>query len=190
MTTAGFPHSDIPGSQLGCQLPRAYRRLPRPSSAPDAKASTMRPYKLNHKPNTKNSDARVHYADLKQHTQRHQPTTTHQPTPHNTTRGRQAGGSDAAAPGHQRHHPTRARCLRTQQCAPSHLTTTRKFVDVPPMSHRTQHTRPHGVALGSGTSYRLLRKEVIQPHLPVRLPCYDFVLIAGPTFDRSPPQVG
>lgn len=36
----------------------------------------------------------------------------------------------------------------------------------------------------------LLRKEVIQPHLPVRLPCYDFVPIAGPTFDRSPPQVG
>src|ERR1051325_11745179 len=34
----------------------------------------------------------------------------------------------------------------------------------------------------------LLRKEVIQPHLPVRLPCYDFVPIAGPTFDRSPPQ--
>ena len=32
----------------------------------------------------------------------------------------------------------------------------------------------------------LLRKEVIQPHLPVRLPCYDFVPIAGPTFDRSP----
>jgi len=24
----------------------------------------------------------------------------------------------------------------------------------------------------------LLRKEVIQPHLPVRLPCYDLVLIA------------
>jgi hypothetical protein len=33
--------------------------------------------------------------------------------------------------------------------------------------------------------YLLLRKEVIQPHLPVRLPCYDFVLIAGPTFDGS-----
>jgi len=32
----------------------------------------------------------------------------------------------------------------------------------------------------------LLRKEVIQPHLPVRLPCYDFVPIASPTFDRSP----
>ena len=34
---------------------------------------------------------------------------------------------------------------------------------------------------------KLLRKEVIQPHLPVRLPCYDFVPIASPTFDRSPP---
>jgi hypothetical protein len=34
----------------------------------------------------------------------------------------------------------------------------------------------------------LLRKEVIQPHLPVRLPCYDFVPIAGPTFDSSLPK--
>ncbi len=32
---------------------------------------------------------------------------------------------------------------------------------------------------------KLLRKEVIQPHLPVRLPCYDFVPIASPTFDGS-----
>ncbi len=36
----------------------------------------------------------------------------------------------------------------------------------------------------------LLRKEVIQPHLPVRLPCYDFVPIADPTFDSSPPRTG
>ena len=34
----------------------------------------------------------------------------------------------------------------------------------------------------------LPRKEVIQPHLPVRLPCYDFVPIADPTFDSSLPQ--
>ena len=33
----------------------------------------------------------------------------------------------------------------------------------------------------------LLRKEVIQPYLPVRLPCYDFVPIADPTFDSSLP---
>src|SRR5712691_8136922 len=36
-----------------------------------------------------------------------------------------------------------------------------------------------------GPRQLLLRKEVIQPHLPVRLPCYDFVPIADPTFDRS-----
>ena len=29
----------------------------------------------------------------------------------------------------------------------------------------------------------LLRKEVIQPHLPIRLPCYDFTPIIGSTFD-------
>ena len=29
----------------------------------------------------------------------------------------------------------------------------------------------------------LLRKEVIQPHLPIRLPCYDLTLIIDPTFD-------
>lgn len=43
MTGARFPHSEIPGSQSGCRLPEAYRRLPRPSSAPDAKASTVCP---------------------------------------------------------------------------------------------------------------------------------------------------
>jgi hypothetical protein len=32
---------------------------------------------------------------------------------------------------------------------------------------------------------RLLRKEVIQPQLPLRLPCYDFTPIASPTFDGS-----
>ena len=37
---------------------------------------------------------------------------------------------------------------------------------------------------------QLLRKEVIQPHLPVRLPCYDFTPITDPTFDGSLPRVG
>src|ERR671931_1134973 len=35
---------------------------------------------------------------------------------------------------------------------------------------------------------RLPRKEVIQPHLPVRLPCYDFTPITSPTFDGSLPE--
>ena len=31
--------------------------------------------------------------------------------------------------------------------------------------------------------FLLLRKEVIQPHLPIRLPCYDFTPVINPTFD-------
>ena len=30
-----------------------------------------------------------------------------------------------------------------------------------------------------------LRKEVIQPHLPIRLPCYDFTPVIRPAFDSS-----
>ena len=30
-----------------------------------------------------------------------------------------------------------------------------------------------------------LRKEVIQPHLPIRLPCYDFTPVAYPTFGSA-----
>jgi hypothetical protein len=53
----------------------------------------------------------------------------------------------------------------------------------PPTHHpHTQH--------GQRRSETLLRKEVIQPHLPVRLPCYDFVPIASPTFDHSIPKRG
>ena len=58
-----------------------------------------------------------------------------------------------------------------------------KHVSVPPKimsNHPRQHLR--------GWLSMLLRKEVIQPHLPVRLPCYDFVPIASPTFDHSIPQ--
>ena len=52
-----------------------------------------------------------------------------------------------------------------------------------PRTRRT--TRTNGQR---GTTTGLPRKEVIQPHLPVRLPCYDFVPIADPTFDHSPQQ--
>ena len=36
----------------------------------------------------------------------------------------------------------------------------------------------------------LPRKEVIQPHLPVRLPCYDFTPLTLHTFGASPLSVG
>ena len=41
---------------------------------------------------------------------------------------------------------------------------------------------PFGIAM-------LLRKEVIQPHLPVRLPCYDFAPVTSLTLTSSLPKV-
>jgi hypothetical protein len=43
-----LPHSEIFGSQEVCRLPEAYRRLPRPSSPPTAKAFTVCTYSLDH----------------------------------------------------------------------------------------------------------------------------------------------
>ena len=42
--------------------------------------------------------------------------------------------------------------------------------------------RPFGLRL-------LPRKEVIQPHLPIRLPCYDFTPVIGLTFEGWPLSV-
>ena len=78
--------------------------------------------------------------------------------------------------------PTGTQCLIRRGISERRDTPQRQ----PPKTTATITTsmyRPH-------QTVRLLRKEVIQPHLPVRLPCYDFVPIASPTFDDSPPQVG
>ena len=44
---------------------------------------------------------------------------------------------------------------------------------------------PFDLGLGPPLSLpaSLPRKEVIQPHLPIRLPCYDFTPVIGLTFD-------
>ena len=66
--------------------------------------------------------------------------------------------------------------------------TARQPANVPPTPQPRrpgQATTPDRPETGA-----LLRKEVIQPHLPVRLPCYDFVPIADPAFDGSPPRTG
>ena len=53
-------------------------------------------------------------------------------------------------------------------------------------TYYTNYTKAH---------FQNSRKEVFQPHLPVRLPCYDLVPIANPTLDGSlqkvrPPALG
>ena len=42
---------------------------------------------------------------------------------------------------------------------------------------QTEGPRPEGQAL----SAMILRKEVIQPQVPLRLPCYDFTPVSKPT---------
>jgi hypothetical protein len=70
-----------------------------------------------------------------------------------------------------------------EPCPPAR--TARQDTDLKP-THHQQAVNPQAV----NRPKRLLRKEVIQPHLPVRLPCYDFVPIASPTFDSSLPIKG
>src|SRR5215210_258599 len=41
----------------------------------------------------------------------------------------------------------------------------------------------HGRAACRSWSSGIPRKEVIQPQLPLRLPCYDFTPVTDPTFD-------
>ena len=62
-----------------------------------------------------------------------------------------------------------------------------------PKAHRHQKYLLLSFLNNSTVKYPLLdflRKEVIQPHLPIRLPCYDFTPVTRPAFDSSLLPVG
>ena len=63
--------------------------------------------------------------------------------------------------------------------------TTSSTPATPPPSH---HATRGAHTVGRTSDCILRRKEVIQPHLPVRLPCYDLVPITSLTLDGSIPQ--
>ena len=93
-------------------------------------------------------------------------------------------------------HPLKVAVLISDRPVP----TGTYFIDIPPLSSTPRNFRSRNALFSSHPqqfSMRktprclvLLRKEVIQPHLPVRLPCYDLVPIASPTFDSSLPTRG
>ena len=58
-----------------------------------------------------------------------------------------------------------------------------------PTVHQLGLSRPGGTNVLQ-RSRVLLRKEVIQPHLPVRLPCYDFTPVISITFGACLLAVG
>jgi hypothetical protein len=73
-----------------------------------------------------------------------------------------------------------ARSLKTQQRS------SRSTLLLGELGSRTAETINWPSAYRSNSS-GIPRKEVIQPQLPLRLPCYDFTPIIDPTFDGSLP---
>ena len=79
---------------------------------------------------------------------------------------------------------------------PYHSRTSRRDIQAHDLFHTSIHTIRHDChaivwhTLSKNMDCILRRKEVIQPHLPVRLPCYDLVPITSLTLDGSPQKVG
>ena len=87
-----------------------------------------------------------------------------------------AGGG----PGTQKHtHTTPRKAPRTREANDLFHTSTPTRTREPSPTHGPHDGRRTGVLK------KLRRKEVIQPHLPVRLPCYDLVPITSLTLDGS-----
>ena len=106
----------------------------------------------------------------------HRPTASRQGHPENRTRPNVAGGG----PGTQKHTHTTPRRPPREPAKPMISSTPArphppKTVSGMRATQRTTNHRPE----------KLRRKEVIQPHLPVRLPCYDLVPITSLTLDGS-----
>src|SRR5699024_6259509 len=97
------------------------------------------------------------------------PQTTNSAPPADTTPDEMRLNHLPSTPGQDQPHRPSPPCPLMSPTSPWHV-------------HHTQPAEP--------ACQILLRKEVIQPHLPVRLPCYDFVPIAGPTFTHSLPTRG
>ena len=162
------------------------------------------------------NNARVHYTVHNQPTHTHNPTpqqrsrTTGQATrahyprtptachphthtsTHRDTHHQQTTTTTTAATAH--HHSGRVSYTNTDNQPHPRATNPRDTTSCPfsagtaPQPAQT-HQQPRQPRPGSHPhTIPILRKEVIQPHLPVRLPCYDFVPIANPTFDHSPHQ--
>ena len=111
-TQRGFPIRTSSDQAFGYQLPEAYRRFLRPSSAPNAKASTVRPEKLSHTkkprqhttPTNHNRPAGImHKIRCSRPLYSSQPTTQPPPTPTQTAGTRSSRN--------------KAYCLKTQQRA-------------------------------------------------------------------------
>ena len=144
-----------------CHVPltAAYRSLSRPSSASCAKASTVCAYHL------------LFDGLVRTHTLRPGPSPPARSDAIFLKKENFSSLSRYAAL-----RVRRGRALGTGHCAPG---AARGKLQRDRAGSPAPH-RPRGGVLP--------RKEVIQPHLPVRLPCYDFTPLTLHTFGASPPR--
>ena len=132
--------------------------------------------------NHKKLDTRVHYTVLKQH--EHHPHTTN----HNRSITRRKHPNRNNNTCHSR-HPTTQQTKHTQDLNTTTHTNNQPVIGDTQANPHDRVSNAHDSPT-KNNKQKLLRKEVIQPHLPVRLPCYDFVPIADPTFDGSLTSLG
>jgi hypothetical protein len=184
ITTGGFPHSEIPGSTLVRQLPEAYRSHQRPSSAPGTKAFTVCPCSLDHdSPSFENTTSTaVQFSRYRRDASRSE-RPTREPD-------RLADRLERRSVGLSKLNSMRPATLASGLSSPCRY----RFQASLAADHGAEapEPRPRRTRRLAGTpavinGHRIPRKEVIQPQLPLRLPCYDFTPVTNSTFDRSLP---
>jgi hypothetical protein len=184
ITTGGFPHSEIPGSTLVRQLPEAYRSHQRPSSAPGTKAFTVCPCSLDHdSPSFENTTSTaVQFSRYRRDASR-----SERPT---SEPDRLADRLERRSVGLSKLNSMRPATLASGLSSPCRY----RFQASLAADHGAEapEPRPKRTRRLAGTpavinGHRIPRKEVIQPQLPLRLPCYDFTPVTNSTFDRSLP---
>ena len=185
ITTGGFPHSEIPGSTLVRQLPEAYRSHQRPSSAPGTKAFTVCPCSLDHdSPSFENTTSTaVQFSRYLRDASRSSARTAEH-------RGARRAVHEGQTSGLSKLNSMRPATLASGLSSPCRY----RFQASLTADHGAEapEPRPRRTRRLAGTpavinGHRIPRKEVIQPQLPLRLPCYDFTPVTNSTFDRSLP---
>ena len=185
ITTGGFPHSEIPGSTLVRQLPEAYRSHQRPSSAPGTKAFTVCPCSLDrHSPSFENTTSTaVQFSRYLREASRSSARTAEH-------RGARLAVREGQTSGLSKLNSMRPAALASGLSSPCRY----RFQASLTADHGAEapEPRPRRTRRLAGTpavinGHRIPRKEVIQPQLPLRLPCYDFTPVTNSTYDRSLP---
>ncbi len=177
-------------------MTKALLKNPRTTSDHGDAPHTARPHTITNEPKKNNSSDPNHSTNtnptptggpmlastIQFQFSNHHPTRT--PTPHQQAPGNRPGGHTGNHTPHQ--GPVAAREPNsTHHTTQSNTTLPRQQARAATTNHRTRQT-PATKPCKTMHAHILRRKEVIQPHLPVRLPCYDLVPITSLTLRRLP----